>query len=196
MASPSNYCTFALLLSITAVQEWTQLRRSFRYDEYSKIAEANPPQGPWGKVRTAVKFAVYAVCGFASNCDSPFADLLTKPADILNVCLWSSAIRQSLSLPIHLLMWFTCASLLLLQASYAAGSAVVRLLSRADRWLEERRLFSALLPQALPKEVFDTKTGGMTAQCKQVRGVLELELGSCQCQRRCLTHRQLHHSPV
>ncbi|KAF6253734.1 alternative oxidase-domain-containing protein [Scenedesmus sp. NREL 46B-D3] len=83
-------------------QEWTQLRRSFRYDEYSKIAEANPPQGPLGKV------------------------------------------------------------------SYAAGSAVVRLFSRADRWLEERRLFSALLPQALPKEVFDTQTGGMTPSASSV----------------------------
>jgi hypothetical protein len=47
---------------------------------------------------------------------------------------------------------------------------VVRLFSRVDRWLEQRRFFSALLPQALPKEVFDTKTGGMTMQCKQVRG--------------------------
>jgi hypothetical protein len=55
------------------------------------------------------------------------------------------------------------------QVSYAAGSAVVRLFSRVDRWLEQRRFFSALLPQALPKEVFDTKTGGMTKQCKQVR---------------------------
>uniref|UniRef100_A0A383VUK8 Ubiquinol oxidase n=1 Tax=Tetradesmus obliquus TaxID=3088 RepID=A0A383VUK8_TETOB len=87
-------------------QEWTQLRRSFRYDEYGKIAAVNPPQGPLGK------------------------------------------------------------------ASYAAGSAVVRLFSRLDRWLEERRLFSALLPEALPKEVFDTKTGSMTESCKQIRSKL------------------------
>jgi hypothetical protein len=45
---------------------------------------------------------------------------------------------------------------------------MVRLFSRVDRWLEERRLFSALLPEPLPAAVFDTKTGGMTAQCKQV----------------------------
>eukprot|EP00775_Hariotina_reticulata_P006705 gene6705-6926_t len=39
-------------------QEWMQLRRSFRYDEYHKIAEANPPQGPIGKVSYAVGSAV------------------------------------------------------------------------------------------------------------------------------------------
>jgi hypothetical protein len=36
------------------VQEWTQLRRSFRYDEYNKIAAANPPQGPLGKVSSTL----------------------------------------------------------------------------------------------------------------------------------------------
>lgn len=33
-------------------QEWTAVRRSFRYDDYSKIATLNPPQGPVGKVGT------------------------------------------------------------------------------------------------------------------------------------------------
>jgi hypothetical protein len=37
---------------LAPLQEWTQLRRSFRYDEYNKIAQVNPPQGPLGKVST------------------------------------------------------------------------------------------------------------------------------------------------
>jgi hypothetical protein len=36
-------------------QEWLQLRRSFRYDEFSRISSLNPPQGPFGKV---------SVCGY------------------------------------------------------------------------------------------------------------------------------------
>jgi hypothetical protein len=31
-------------------QEWMQLRRSFRFNEYRKISTLNPPQGPVGKV--------------------------------------------------------------------------------------------------------------------------------------------------
>jgi hypothetical protein len=31
-------------------QEWMQLRRSFRFNEYGKISAVNPPQGPIGKV--------------------------------------------------------------------------------------------------------------------------------------------------
>lgn len=31
-------------------QEWMQLRRSFRFNEYGKISKLNPPQGPIGKV--------------------------------------------------------------------------------------------------------------------------------------------------
>jgi hypothetical protein len=38
------------LPALAMLQEWTQLRRSFRYDEYNKIAQVNPPQGPLGKV--------------------------------------------------------------------------------------------------------------------------------------------------
>lgn len=83
-------------------QEWKQLRRSFRYDEYKKIAEANPPQGPIGKL------------------------------------------------------------------SYATGSAVVQLFSRIDQWLEQKRFFSALLPEAMPLEVMDRKTGSITPQCREV----------------------------
>ena len=33
-------------------QEWISLRRSFRYNEYSRIARRNPPQGPFGTVRS------------------------------------------------------------------------------------------------------------------------------------------------
>jgi hypothetical protein len=83
---------------------------------------------------------------------------------------FDGVVIRSLILPVFPLLVYP-AAFCCSQASYAAGSAVVRLFSRVDRWLEERRFFSALLPQALPKEVFDTKTGGMTAQCKQVRAV-------------------------
>jgi hypothetical protein len=31
-------------------QEWKQLRRSFRYDEYKRISALNPPQTPLGQV--------------------------------------------------------------------------------------------------------------------------------------------------
>ena len=31
-------------------QEWMQLRRSFRFNEYRKISALNPPKGPVGKV--------------------------------------------------------------------------------------------------------------------------------------------------
>jgi hypothetical protein len=42
-------------------QEWLQLRRSFRYDEYHKIAEANPPQGPIGKASYAAGSVVVSL---------------------------------------------------------------------------------------------------------------------------------------
>lgn len=36
-------------------QEWVALRRSFRQDEYARIARRNPPQGPVGRVRRAAE---------------------------------------------------------------------------------------------------------------------------------------------
>eukprot|EP00878_Enallax_costatus_P033326 GHUV01036742.1.p1 GENE.GHUV01036742.1~~GHUV01036742.1.p1 ORF type:complete len:233 (+),score=62.78 GHUV01036742.1:393-1091(+) len=88
-------------------QEWTALRRSFRYDEYARIAKSNPPQGFLGKV------------------------------------------------------------------SYAVGSAVVDAFSRIDLWLEGRRLFSPVLPTAVPEEVIDKETGSITAECRQIRNKLQ-----------------------
>eukprot|EP00879_Flechtneria_rotunda_P018613 GHRR01019531.1.p1 GENE.GHRR01019531.1~~GHRR01019531.1.p1 ORF type:complete len:370 (+),score=88.15 GHRR01019531.1:229-1338(+) len=87
-------------------QEWLQLRRSFRYDEYNAVARANPPKSLLGKV------------------------------------------------------------------SYAAGSIIVRVFSRVDKWLEQVHWFSALLPNALPAEVLDTKTGSIMSECMQVRAKL------------------------
>ena len=42
-------------------QEWMQLRRSFRYDDYKKIATLNPPRGPLGKLGYAAGSAVVQV---------------------------------------------------------------------------------------------------------------------------------------
>eukprot|EP00878_Enallax_costatus_P047527 GHUV01058359.1.p1 GENE.GHUV01058359.1~~GHUV01058359.1.p1 ORF type:complete len:101 (-),score=17.92 GHUV01058359.1:195-497(-) len=54
------------------------------------------------------------------------------------------------------------------QVSYAVGSAVVDAFSRIDLWLEGRRLFSPVLPTAVPEEVIDKETGSITAECRQV----------------------------
>lgn len=37
-------------------QEWMQLRRSFRFNEYGKISAVNPAQGPIGKVTTGQRW--------------------------------------------------------------------------------------------------------------------------------------------
>lgn len=42
-------------------QEWMQLRRSFRFNEYGKISAVNPPQGPIGKVTYGLGSAVVNV---------------------------------------------------------------------------------------------------------------------------------------
>lgn len=86
--------------------EYSALRRSFRDDEYGKIAAQNPPQGPAG--------------------------------------------------------WL----------AYKAGEAVVRLLSAADAWLEDRRIFGRILPVPVPPEVFDARTGGVSRQCTELRAKL------------------------
>ncbi|GBF99932.1 plastid terminal oxidase [Raphidocelis subcapitata] len=95
----------------TFAQEYTNVRRSFRYgeggSEYAAIAAANPPRGPVGR------------------------------------------------------------------ALYAAGGAVVALFARIDIFLEERKIFSPLLPAGIPKESFDLRVGGLSKQCREVRARLK-----------------------
>jgi ubiquinol oxidase len=86
--------------------EYAALRRSFREDEYARIAAQNPPAGPLGWV------------------------------------------------------------------AYKAGEAVVRSFASIDRWLEDRRIFGKILPVPVPQEVFDPKTGGLSKQCRELRGKL------------------------
>ena len=55
-----------------------------------------------------------------------------------------------------------------MQVVSALGSGIVRLFSFIDEKLEESKVFSVLLPEAIPKEVFDEKTGTMSKQCMSV----------------------------
>jgi hypothetical protein len=47
-------------------QEWRALRRSFRYNEYRKIAVRNPPKGPVGRALYALGNGVVKVGGLMS----------------------------------------------------------------------------------------------------------------------------------
>jgi hypothetical protein len=132
--------------------EWMQLRRSFRYNEYHRIADLNPPTGPIGKVRLCACRA--ALCGAALQ---PCAGWWWRAQAVR--CVPASARRL---LPV-------CAPPCRTQLTYAAGSAVVKLFSRVDEWLESRHWFTLLLPQPLPSEVWDATTGRITGQCRQVR---------------------------
>jgi ubiquinol oxidase len=98
----------ALGLAIDNFQyEYAALRRSFRENEYGKIAAQNPPKGPLG--------------------------------------------------------WL----------AYKTGEGVVRSFSAIDKWLEDRQVFSRILPVPVPPEVFDAKTGGLSKQCQDLRAKLK-----------------------
>ncbi|KIZ07729.1 Alternative oxidase 4 [Monoraphidium neglectum] len=56
---------------------------------------------------------------------------------------------------------------------YGLGSGVVSAFSAIDAWLEDSRVFSRLLPEEIPKEVFDPLSGGLSAQCREVRAKLQ-----------------------
>lgn len=97
----------ALELGIENFQnEYSALRRSFRENEYGRIAALNPPKGPVG--------------------------------------------------------W----------AAYKVGEGVVRSFAAIDKWLEDRRIFSRILPLPVPPDVFDARTGGLSKQCLELRAKL------------------------
>lgn len=94
----------ALELAVENFQyEYAALRRSFREDEYGRIAALNPPTGPVG--------------------------------------------------------WL----------AYRAGEGVVRAFAASDRWLEDRQVFSRILPPPVPREAVDPRTGGLSRQCRDLR---------------------------
>lgn len=170
-------------------QEWMQLRRSFRFNEYGKISKLNPPQGPIGKVRRAVAalvlscwrcvvwvahvssfmVAVLWTCCMAAGSGLFLANLLSNACFLLSSTHSGSWQLWGLPPSPAQQRGTNCRVPLMLQVTYGLGSAVVNVFARVDEFLETKRWFTTLVPPPIPSEVFDASTGSMKGECRQVR---------------------------